>query len=68
MKKALIKNKYLVIIVLIVAGLFYWFQIRPAMARSECDTQSREYFKTHTRAPATFYNYLYEACLHQKGL
>jgi len=42
---------------LLIAGWFYWFQIRPASIRMEC---SRGFGSAGGRA--------YETCLHRKGL
>lgn len=60
------RNKIILGLLLIVLGafLFYWFQWRPTMIISSCDEQSRA--KVDVRS--TVYTKYYEACLHGKGL
>lgn len=38
--KSLEKNKVLIVTVMTIAGLFYWFQIRPSSIRTNCSRVS----------------------------
>lgn len=40
------KVSLLVIIVIIIGGAFYWFQIRPADIRKECLTEAQKYSRS----------------------
>lgn len=64
------RNKQLLIIILvIIAGYFYWFQIRPAQIRKECHDYA---YGTpnlgDTNEWVTATKYYYDACLSRKGL
>ena len=68
-------HKHFVLIIFIFVGLFYWFQIRPAIIRSDCGFEPAMLYekdsKTGLSAGMTyeeFYNFYYEKCLNQHGL
>ena len=63
--KDFIKNNYkIILIILCVAGLFYWFQVRPANIRTYC--QSRENSLRYSD-PYLADGY-YARCLHKNGI
>lgn len=69
--KEILKNKRsLIVIILILVGLFYWFQIRPAKIRKFCGTEPvLLYNKNETSMTyQEFYNFDYQKCLNQHGL
>lgn len=51
----------------IITGLFYWYEVRPSQARTECDEITRDKANS-TNSPTKVYDTFYEACLHSKGL
>lgn len=46
---------------LVVTALFYWFQLRPAQIRGQCD-------QIAYTASGISYDWKYTQCLHSKGL
>ncbi len=61
-----------VLIAIILGGIFYWFQIRPAQARKECSTTIWEKLrKTESKdvdAWQDMYDLAYKKCLGEHGL
>ena len=51
----------------IIAGLFFWYEIRPSKSRVECDLTAREKANI-TKDPIRAYSTFYDVCLHSKGL
>lgn len=70
------KKKLIIIIsilVLIGAGLFYWFQVRPAMIYSECNWEALEKAKRNSGYSEEAYNpdiyeHFFKKCLRNKGI
>ncbi|MCR4305754.1 MAG: hypothetical protein NUV73_01580 [Candidatus Daviesbacteria bacterium] len=65
--KNLMSNKMVLlssVLLLFIAFLFFWFQIRPASAKSSCHDQIIE---TPGEVTAKTYDVLFKACLHSKG-
>lgn len=66
--------KFIILIVLIIGGAFYWYQIRPAKIYSNCDKEARDSIKTisgslHTTSEfKDFYDIKYGSCLRNKGI
>ncbi len=66
-------KKSLIVALVILSGLFYWFQIRPAKIRSYCswfvrwEDKGPKCARYPTSAPDC-YDLHYKACLHDKGL
>jgi len=62
-----------VLLLLLIAYLFYWFQFRPVNIRTMCGKQVSESMAS-TKGLGTVANYqgmydlLYKSCLHKKGL
>ncbi len=61
------------VVLIIVAGWFYWFQWRPSEIRKECQRVREEYIKE--KRPTGFsiqdipaLKFRYERCLNEKGL
>jgi len=65
------KDKYILLVplFLLLAGLFYWFQIRPAQIRKDCYNYA---YGTpnlgDTNEWVTATKYYYDACLSRNGL
>ena len=58
------------IILIVLAGLFYWFAYRPSVARKACNQVALEK-SGQTEAvgvAGTLYDAFYESCLHDRGL
>jgi len=71
------KNRYLVIGLILVAGLFYWFEYRPVLIKEECakeaqDSASGRDVGTDFLVNQKIYNVAYDAaytpCLNAHGL
>ena len=64
--------KYLIIAIIIIAALFYWYQIRPSQIKSFCAEDARavvEKSKSLTLdGSIKIYNTRYEFCIKSKGL
>jgi len=58
---------FFILILSILVGLFYWYEVRPSRARAECDLVAREKANA-TSSPTKYYDTFYEACLHSKGM
>jgi len=68
-------NKLTILLILIFAILFYWFQIRPAKIRSACGFEPVMLYEKDTATGLStgmtyeeFYDFYYEKCLNQHGL
>jgi hypothetical protein len=67
----IVKNKWKIIILLVVVGLIYWIFIRPNMVRSECNDFALQTSNYQTRPGEVSYdqyNRDYTQCLRGKGL
>lgn len=65
------KNKflYILLILFLILGLFYWFQIRPSNIRSYCDWSVRwGPDKPSNSQIEKKYDFLYKSCLRSKGI
>lgn len=69
------KKSIFLIVIVLFAVLFYWFQIRPAKIRSDCGLESAMLYKKDTATGLgagmtyeEFYNFYYKKCLNQHGL
>jgi len=52
---------------LVVISIFYWFQLRPAQIRGQCD-QIAWYTARGISGGRDYYDWKYTQCLHSKGL
>lgn len=63
------KNKYIVLLILLTIGMLYWFWVRPTQIRNECYKYA---YSTpnlgDTEEWATATDYYYTACLRRNGL
>ncbi len=69
----LFKNPLFILGFLVLAFLFYWFQVRPTVIRSACAKKVTDNLKTSNKTQEVAdwqreYNLVYESCLHSKGL
>ena len=53
---------------LLLMGVFYWFEWRPAEARKVCFTGTQQFFKDKTSGSMQEVTEYYEFCLHKRGL
>lgn len=76
MKKRLLEfvrsNVKAIVIVFVLAALFYWFQIRPTYVRAVCEKDTSA-LNDRTKASGnqatmTQLNFHYSACLHKYGI
>lgn len=66
-------NKIFLVLLLIVAAWFYWFQWRPTKIRKNChqwivDLPGRVEESLYWESDRAEYNSLYQSCLHREGL
>lgn len=60
------KNKYLILLAsLLIAGLFYWYELRPIPIRQRCEIVARKAVRDNT---APNYEEAYNGCLRGEGL
>ena len=57
-----------ILILLILVGAFYWFEVRPANIRMNCEAYIHDFGVAHPDATTTEYNFQYSTCLHKYGL
>jgi len=57
-------TQIILIIIILIAGAFYWYSYRPAHIRKEC-TEESEVWRMNTREER---QKIYETCLHSRGL
>jgi len=62
------KNKYIKYLIpaLILLGLLYWFQVRPANIRSKCAREISGF--SYVGIGVSDKNFTYENCIHRYGL
>jgi len=60
--------KYLITAIIILAALFYWYEIRPSQIKSQCVTDTIKRMRTLEYPRPEFYNLIYDQCLKSKGL
>lgn len=56
-----------VLIIWLLAGAFYWFQLRPIKIRTVCDDAGKTGAAKHNNASKA-YDFYYAQCLHNSGL
>lgn len=64
-------KKIIVLVLLLIAGSFYWFQLRPANIRSYCNWNVRwgpDKPSGYNSQIEKKYDYLYKSCLRSKGI
>ena len=70
-KNILIKinnHKLIIIVIFIIAGAFYWYELRPLKIYKKC-TQREIDFMTDTEGPdLNVLNLVYSLCLGQNGI
>lgn len=61
------KSKYLgyILLLLILAIVFWWFQIRPSSIRNKCGIEARVWT---ANGNTVSYDDVYKRCLHENGL
>ncbi len=61
-------KKFIIIVILVVlAVIFYWFEVRPSQIRSQCDLIAWNRTK-EISGDTDYYDWKYLQCLHSKGL
>ena len=58
-------NKIIILLIIVIAGSFYWFQIRPERIRSNCFNITVEILKD---SKVDNYDFLFRACLNKNGI
>lgn len=56
------------LILLLIGGLFYWFELRPSNIRSYCNWSVRWGPDKSNRLTVELYDFLYKSCLRSKGI
>lgn len=76
-KLKIIKNKWFILIILLVIGGFYWFQIRPNQIKIKCEQKARILVGDIMKENNSFItnsnftqrvDEFYKLCLHGNGL
>lgn len=76
-KLKIVKNKWFILIILLVASGFYWFQVRPSQIKTKCESKTFEAMKKAAEIPEIgnsakkfwdWRNDYYNSCLHRYGL
>lgn len=65
------KNKVVLVVILVIAGWFCWFQLRPELIKLSCRNELSERFN-NLKEPvspntAEIFNHLYTYCVNSKG-
>ena len=78
MKKKIILGIIIVLILGIIGGAIYWYEVYPAMNRNQCNWEAYEPMlevwgknKTSGASPIDYRNYyelMYQSCLRNKGI
>jgi len=70
-RKVFIGGAIVLVVIVIIGGLFYWYEWRPVTAKDECNKdayeKSREQADTLDRQ-LDVYNFVYNMCMRNKGL
>jgi len=67
MENQIKKYKYLIITgIVIIAGLFYWYEYRPSQIKKECAKKYMKFILSESQEKDA--NAKYESCLKLKGL
>jgi hypothetical protein len=66
------KHYKLIVLLLLIAGAFYWFEFRPSTIKTACESDTHS-LDTKSKASGdlvtmTQLNFHYSACLHQHGI
>jgi len=69
----LAKVFWVVVILAVIGGLFWWFQIRPSQIKSECGTLTGKAMAAESQKRSALewqrtYDMVYESCLHKRGI
>lgn len=59
--------KFIILIILIVGGAFYWLQIRPSIIKRNCFNFVTDSLRGESASNES-YNFGYNFCLHKNGL
>ena len=76
MKEKIKQYWWILMVLLIIGGAFYWYEWRPSRAYVECNQKSEEWLKKHAeenpsgdaREAVDIYNFKYKNCLRGKGI
>ena len=61
------KKTYILLVILLLALLFYWFQIRPVRIRNYCDRIAWDEMQNSRPIVKDYYDWKYTQCLHNQG-
>ena len=72
MKEKIEKHKYIILIILVLATTFYWYELRPVQIRKECAIKSclssnSNGFSCYGKS-TSFKEQQYSSCLRENGL
>jgi hypothetical protein len=68
LKENWFKIGLLAILVIFIAGVFYWFEYKPAMTYQYCNEKAKELAKGDSgEGVYKNYDYAYKACLRSRG-
>lgn len=59
--------RFIILIILIIGGAFYWFSLRPYMTKKYCINKVMDVLAGEGSSKDD-YNFGYNLCLHKKGL
>ncbi|MCK4797620.1 MAG: hypothetical protein KAT05_09575 [Spirochaetes bacterium] len=70
MKKIIKENWFKIVVLLILVGLFYWYEYRPSEIKKQCNKESVEKAKNieDGNQAIKIYDARYKSCLRENGL
>lgn len=70
--KKIKKNKWFILVILVIGGLFYWFQYRPSEIRKDCykevEDMAGEVTTLMRGTGKTGYDKIFTSCLNRNGI
>lgn len=72
MKEKIIKKlndwKFFILVLVILGGAFYWYEVRPAMIYKDCTRTAAKSIKEAKGNDGDNYNLFYKICLTARGI
>ncbi|MCK5084498.1 MAG: hypothetical protein KAQ64_02495 [Candidatus Pacebacteria bacterium] len=68
MKKFIKENWFKIVVLLVLLGLFYWYEWRPNKIIKQCSLNALDRAKIIKNSDREDYEYFYRKCLRENGL
>jgi len=59
--------KFIIVFILVIGGIFYWYEIRPSIIYSNCHYEAMKYKRNGLIQAKNNYEFGYERCLKRHG-